>query len=128
MKKNYKDLATLVLVAAVVLTSAAALYAQDYKAIIGAWDVELTAMGMTFELIFKMEEGEIKGEMNFDMGSAELSDITLEGDKLTFIANIDAGGQAMTIEAMATVKGDEMNGTMSSDMGEAEFTGTRREG
>ncbi|MFC2158139.1 hypothetical protein ACFLT9_09910 [Acidobacteriota bacterium] len=127
MKNNFKFYHILVLALIICISTASALSSQqDFKPILGTWDVELTEMGMTFELVFKMEESEITGEMNFDMGSGELSEITLADGKLTFLSTFDAGGQTMSIEATATVEGDEMNGTMSSDMGDAEFTGTKR--
>lgn len=128
MKNNFKVSYIFALVLILGVSTAAVFSTQqDFKSILGTWDVELTEMGMAFELVFRMEDGEITGEMNFDMGSGELSEITLADGKLTFLSTFDAGGQTMSIEAMATVEGDEMNGTMSSDMGDAEFSGTKRE-
>ncbi|NOR15564.1 MAG: hypothetical protein GQ544_07665, partial [Candidatus Aminicenantes bacterium] len=57
---------------------------QDYDALLGTWDVMLTEMGMEMELIFSMNGDEITGEMVFDMGGAELEDITFENGTLTF--------------------------------------------
>ena len=99
---------------------------QDYDALLGTWDVTLTEMGMEMELIFKMEGDEVKGEMVFDMGGAELEDITFEKGTLTFSATVDAGGQTVALDASAEIKGDEIEGNMSTDMGEMGFTGTKR--
>jgi hypothetical protein len=109
-------------------STATGLFAQseDYAALLGTWDVELTAMGMQMEFVFKMVDDDLTGEMIFDMGSAEMADIAYKDGKLTFTANVDAGGQMISIEGEATVEGEEMNGIMFSDMGEAEFFGSKR--
>lgn len=92
----------------------------------GTWDVTLTEMGMEMQLIFKKDGDTYTGEMVFDMGGAELENITFEKGTVTFSATVDAGGQTVSLDATAEIKGDEITGTMSTDMGEADFTGTKR--
>jgi hypothetical protein len=110
------------------LCAAPALFSQteDYKALLGSWDVELVEPGITMELVFKMDGEELTGEMIFDMGGAELEDITFEGGELTFNASVDAGGQMIEVSASALIQEDEMEGTMMTDMGEVTFSGTKR--
>jgi hypothetical protein len=64
--------------------------------------------------------------MIFDMGGAELEDITFEDGALSFNASVDAGGQMIEVAATAKIDGDEIEGTMLTDMGEANFSGTKR--
>ena len=99
---------------------------EDYKVLLGSWDVELIEPGITMELVFKMDGDELTGEMIFDMGGAELVDITFEEGTLTFNASVDAGGQMIEVSASAKIDGEEMEGTMMTDMGEASFSGTKR--
>jgi hypothetical protein len=98
---------------------------QD-DALVGTWDVTLTEMGMEMQLIFKKDGDAYTGEMVFDMGGAELENITFEKGTLTFSATVDAGGQTVALDATADIKGDEISGTMSTDMGELDFEGTKR--
>ncbi|MFA9453200.1 MAG: hypothetical protein ACERK6_04725 [Candidatus Aminicenantaceae bacterium] len=128
MKKNIKVAFIISWVLLMSFTSASVLIAQaeNYTALLGAWDVELTGMGMQMEFIFKMDGETLTGEMNFDMGAAELEDISFEEGKLTFTATVDTGGQTMGIEAEATIEEENITGVMFTEMGEAEFVGTKR--
>lgn len=115
-----------VLLLSVAATGAPITQTEDYKALLGSWDVELIEPGITMELVFKLEGEELTGEMIFDMGGAELEDITFEEGELTFNASVDAGGQMIEVSATAKIEGEEMEGTMMTDMGEASFSGTKR--
>jgi len=128
MTKNVRVSLVFFLVILLSFSAAAVLCAQseDHKALLGTWDVELTSMGMQMEFIFKMDEEKLAGEMNFDMGGAQMADIAFEEGKLTFTASVDAGGQMINIEAEATIDEEEMTGVMFTEMGEAEFVGTKR--
>ena len=128
MKNNFKVIWAFSLVLLFGFSTAMAFSAipQDYDALLGTWDVTLTEMGMEMELIFKMEGDEIKGEMVFDMGGAELEDITFEDGTLTFSATVDAGGQTVSLDSTAEIKEDEITGIMSTDMGEMDYSGTKR--
>ncbi len=125
-----KIVATVVIFALVMLSSfsnaALTVQSEGQKALLGTWDVELISQGMQMEFIFKMEEDQLKGEMVFDMGAAEMEDIALEEGTLTFSAAIDAGGQTISIDAEAVIEGESLTGTMFTDMGDAEFSGTKR--
>jgi len=128
MKSNIKANLALSLVLLFSFSTALAYSAipQDYDALLGTWDVTLTEMGMEMELIFTLEGDEIKGEMVFDMGGAELEDITFENGTLAFSATVDAGGQTVSLDSTAEIKDDEITGTMSTDMGEMDYSGTKR--
>jgi hypothetical protein len=128
MTKNVKATLVCSLILLLSFSTAEVLSAQSENnaALLGTWDVELTSMGMQMEFTFKMDGEKLTGEMNFDMGAAEMADIAFEEGKLTFTASVDAGGQMIDIEAEATIEGEEMTGVMFTEMGEAEFVGTKR--
>ncbi|MFC2142662.1 hypothetical protein ACFLR7_06995 [Acidobacteriota bacterium] len=128
MTKNLKVSLVFALALLLSFSAAAVLSAQseDFATLLGTWDVELTSMGMQMEFIFKMDGEKLTGEMNFDMGAAEMADIAFEEGKVMFTASVDAGGQMIDIEAEATIEGEEMTGVMFTEMGEAEFAGTKR--
>lgn len=100
---------------------------EEFNALLGTWDVELTDMGMVMQFIFKMEEDVLTGSLESDMGSSVMEDIVFNDNKLTLFVSIDAGGQMMSIDVEATIEDDEMTGFMISDMGEAAFTGKKKE-
>ncbi len=128
MNKNIKLVFVISLSLLTSFSTATVLFAQSehHAVLLGTWDVELTAMGMQLEFVFKMDGDDLTGEMIFDMGTAEMADITYKEGKLTFTADVDAGGQMISIEGEATVEGEAMTGVMFSDMGEADFFGAKR--
>ncbi len=76
--------------------------------------MELTTDGNTLTGTLKSPQGEI-----------ELQDGTVDGDALTFKADITSP-MAMTLEFSATVEGDELKGDVKlGSFGNATFTGTR---
>lgn len=99
----------------------------DYKALIGTWDIELTDVGYQMEFVFKMEDGELTGELIFEMGNGIMENITFENNELSFSVSIDAGGQTVGVDVTATIEGNEMTGNMETDMGGSALTGTKRE-
>lgn len=56
-----------------------------------------------------------------------ISDIKLEGEKLTFVQNLDMGEMGgMTSKFSGTLKGDKIEGAFTSDMGESKSVATRK--
>ena len=55
-----------------------------------------------------------------------VSNVKVDGNKLTFDRALDMGGQAMSFSYTATVEGDTLTGTANSDFGEIPITGTRQ--
>ena len=129
MKKQF--FCTLLLTAAILVSMPAATAAAgqetDNSALIGTWDVELIDVGFAMELVFKMEEDTLTGEMIFEMGSGVMENIEFKDNELTFYVEFDAGGQIVGVDVSGTVEEDKISGFMNSDMGSAEFTGTKRE-
>ena len=127
MRFKIKTVFMLLVITLFCFSVATGLQAQEnkYKPLLGTWDVEAD-MGMAFVFEFTMEEEEISGKMSFDMGDAEVSDIAIEENTVTFTVTIDANGQIMEIGGEIEIDGDSFSGFLSSDMGETTITGTKR--
>ena len=72
--------------------------------------------------------GMVMGDM--PQPKVTISDIKLDGDKVTFIQNVDLTEMGMGGEIVSnytgTLKGDKIEGVMSSDRGESTSIGTRK--
>ena len=55
-----------------------------------------------------------------------ISNLKVDGGKLTFDRALDIGGQKMNISYDVTVEGDAMTGTANSDFGPIPIAGTRK--
>ena len=55
-----------------------------------------------------------------------ISNLKVDGGKLTFDRALDIGGQKMNISYDVTVEGDAMTGTANSDFGPIPISGTRK--
>ncbi|MEE8244854.1 MAG: hypothetical protein V3R27_07650 [Pseudomonadales bacterium] len=93
----------------------------------GTWNTIMnTPMGAqngTMEL--KTDGNTLTGTLKSPQGEIELQDGTVDGDALTFKADITSP-MAMTLEFSATVEGDELKGDVKlGSFGNATFTGTR---
>ncbi len=97
--------------------------------IAGTWSfVADTPQGETKgELIFDGKKGKYKGTLSTDMGSYELSDISLEGNVLKFTFAVDGGGQTIMINSEAIVDGDRYKGQMNiQSMGAYDIVGMKK--
>ena len=99
---------------------------KKYEDLLGTWDVETEDGQYTFEFIFSMENGTLKGVYIGSSGEAEMEDLTYEDNKLTFTVNVDAGGQSMAIDFSATIEGETLEGMLSLQFGEANIIGKKR--
>jgi imidazolonepropionase-like amidohydrolase len=99
--------------------------------IAGTWDIKIDAGGQTIEgaMVIKQDGEKLTGTLNSTfLGTAELSDLKVDGDKVTFSANVNVQGQTLPITASGTVTGDSMQGVISSPLGPAPFTANKRPG
>ncbi len=128
MKNILRSSLPLTMVLSLSLGAASGLFAQteDPKVLLGTWDIELTGMDMSLQLIFAKEEDVLTGVAEFEMGSGIMEEISLEEKKLTFLIGFDAGGQVLYVEVEAVVEEETMTGTMYSEMGDVGFTGKKR--
>ena len=93
----------------------------------GTWSTTMnTPMGAqngTMEL--KTDGASLSGTLTSPQGTIELEEGTVDGDALTWKADITTP-MAMTLEFSATVDGDSMSGDVKlGAFGNATFTGTR---
>lgn len=121
--------------AAAALFTAPALAADSPVA--GAWAIEAKTDFGTFKSDWTVAEAE--GAWTLDMQDqpmqggpggeppvSTISNLKVEGGKLTFDRALDMGGQTMRFSFDVTVEGDTMTGTASSDFGPIPISGTRK--
>ena len=93
----------------------------------GTWTTTInTPMGaQNGTLTLSTEGGALTGNMAGPTGEMELQDGAIDGETLTWKADITSP-MAMTLEFTASVSGDEISGTVKlGAFGDATFSGTR---
>ena len=93
----------------------------------GTWNTTInTPMGaQNGQLTLSTEGGNLTGKMSGAQGEMDIQDGAIDGDTLTWKADITAP-MAMTLEFSASVSGDEISGTVKlGAFGDAAFSGTR---
>ncbi|MCH8142266.1 MAG: hypothetical protein IH908_11790 [Proteobacteria bacterium] len=93
----------------------------------GTWNTTMnTPMGaQNGTMTLSTDGGTLTGTLVSPQGEIELTDGTVDGDTLTWKADITSP-MAMTLEFTATVDGDSMSGNVKlGAFGDATFTGTR---
>ncbi len=93
----------------------------------GNWNTTMnTPMGaQNGTMTLSTDGGTLTGKLVSPQGEIELNDGTVDGDTLTWKADITSP-MAMTLEFTATVDGDSMSGNVKlGAFGDATFTGTR---
>ena len=93
----------------------------------GNWNTTMnTPMGaQNATLTLATDGNSLTGKMSGPQGELELQDGAVDGDNLTWKADITTP-MAMTLEFSATVEGDEISGTVKlGAFGNATFSGTR---
>ena len=93
----------------------------------GVWNtVTNTPMGpQNATLTLATDGNTLTGNMSGPQGAIDIEDGTVDGDSLSWKANITSP-MAMTLEFSATVSGDEISGNVVlGAFGTASFSGTR---
>ncbi len=93
----------------------------------GVWNTTMnTPMGaQKATLTLATDGGSLTGSMSGPQGSIDLKDGAVDGDSLSWKADITQP-MAMTLEFSATVSGDEISGNVQlGAFGTASFSGTR---
>jgi len=109
---------------------AACAFAADFT---GKWTAEFTTpvggpQKYTFE--FKVDGEKLKGKAFFERmgqkGEAELLEGKIAGDEISFIENLDAGGDTLRITYKGKIAGDEIKFSRQvGDFSTIEFTAKR---
>lgn len=93
----------------------------------GTWNTTInTPMGpQNGQLTLSTEGGNLTGKMSGAQGEMDIQDGAIDGDKLSWKADITSP-MAMTLEFDAAVEGDEIKGSVKlGAFGNADFSGTR---
>ncbi len=93
----------------------------------GTWNTTINSpMGaQTGTLTLNTDGGSLTGKMASPQGEMDIQNGTVDGDSLTWTADITSP-MAMTLEFAATVEGDSLSGNVKlGAFGDAPFTGTR---
>lgn len=95
----------------------------------GDWAITIKVPGQTTESTVTItgEPGSYAGTITSDDGeSRSLSDVSLDGDNLTFGSTFDAGGQSITLAFDLTIDGDNIEGSVKAgNFGSFEVEGSR---
>ena len=97
------------------------------EAVVGAWDMETEFQGqqMPATMTISMEEGELAGVWASQGMEMVMTNILVDGEKLSFERTMGQGGAVMTFEG--TVDGDTISGKWVTEMGELACSGRRKE-
>ncbi len=83
----------------------------------GDWNLEIDvpmAEMASPTLTIVDEDGSLSGKLVSGMGTQEISDMSLDGDNLTFSYTTEGGGQTVTVSFDLTIDGNSLEGSMSA--------------
>lgn len=95
---------------------------SDFGTFKSDWTVAEAEGGWTID----MQDQPMEGGMGGDPPVSTISNLKVDGGKLTFDRALDMGGQAFSLRYDLTVEGDTMTGTANSDFGPIPISGTRK--
>jgi hypothetical protein len=113
------------IVAAAVLVILAACATRNSSPFAGAWNtMATTPLGNQESLWTISEDG--TGIMASDQGDQPIDGIIVDGNNVSFVVDVDAGGQSLSLSFSGVVEGDSLTGAFGSDFGDFDVTGTRQ--
>ncbi|HUR96832.1 MAG TPA: pitrilysin family protein [Pyrinomonadaceae bacterium] len=95
-------------------------YEEDPNAeevdVAGTWELSLDFQGQQLPVTLTLEQnGErISGKIETVLGSGNIDDGTVKGDRITATANTEIQGQSVEFSITGSVKSDSMSGTLSA--------------
>jgi len=98
------------------------------EAIVGTWEMTInTPARENIEklVITKNADGTLAGKWEGRRGESTISNVKLEGNKLTFKRTSNFGGREMIADYEGTVEGDKITGKFITERGEREANATR---
>ena len=113
-------------VALVSLLVAVPMQAQDVD-IVGKWETtrETPRGTMTSTFTFEVDGDKLTGTVGSQMGDSEISDGTVEGNKISFKMVMTRGDRTIEMVYSGTVEGDAITGTVQTPRGEQPWTAKR---
>jgi imidazolonepropionase-like amidohydrolase len=103
--------------------------AGEMARVAGTWDLTVTSpQGENrASMTVTQSEATLEGTMATEMGTVQVTDGRITGQRVTFTVAVPISGQTTTIVFRGTVDGNRMSGTADlGAMGSATFTGERR--
>lgn len=84
----------------------------------GKWSLTLDFQGQNFPVTLELEQdGEnVKGNLESMLGSGEIADGKVRGNKISATAGIEFQGQSLGLNLSGTVDGNSMSGTVNTPM------------
>lgn len=116
------------LAALTVLLAAPAAAQDEMPAVVGQWEMTFeTRRGpITQTLTFELDDGALMGTVETQRGTAPLTDVTIEGNRVSFSITRGRGDRTFTMRFVGTVEGDELTGEMAGPRGgQVPFTAKR---
>lgn len=112
-------------VAAAMLVILAACATGNSNPFAGRWNTTATTpLGNQESLWTIAEDG--TGMMASDQGDQPIDGIIVDGNNVSFVVDVDAGGQSLSLSFSGVVEGDSLTGAFGSDFGDFDVTGTRQ--
>ncbi len=110
-------------VLAVAMLGANASFAADNAAVIGKWDIALNMQGQAVAIALTVAQGAsaLEGTWAGPMGSTPISDVSFDGETLTFTRTGQQGPMTMSFK----VAGDTITGTLTTPGGDMPITGKK---
>ena len=126
---NMKKILSVMAGAAVTVLLAVPAQAQDVD-VTGKWEsTRETQQGtMTTTFTFEQDGSKLTGTLGSQRGDMEISDGTIEGNKISFKLVMTRGDRTIEMTYSGTVEGDTITGTMQTPRGEQPWTAQRVSG
>lgn len=95
--------------------------AQEYKGLLGTWEVQ--AEGVSYSIIFEflLEDGVLKGKYTGSSGTTQMDNLTFEKNLVRFSVTVST----MTLDYSAVIDGDKLSGEVTLQYGQAGITGKK---
>ena len=94
---------------------------------IGSWKITVESpMGTTVSTLTITEEGgNYKGTMSRDDGSAEVEDLTVDGDTVSYKVDVPSPMGQLKVTMNGNIDGDKISGNVETPIGPIPFSGER---
>ena len=121
-----KKILTVVMTVLVALLVVGPVQAQDVD-ITGKWETtrETPRGTMTTTFTFLQEGTKLTGTVGSQRGDSDITNGSVEGNKITFTLVMAMGDRTMEMTYTGTVEGDTITGTMQTPRGEQPWTAKR---
>ena len=105
---------------------AAGTWAIEAKSDFGTFKSDWTVAEADGAWAIDMKDAPMEGGMGGDPPVSTISNLKVDGAKVTFDRALDMGGQKFSMSYDLTVEGDTLSGTANSDFGPIPISGTRK--